>query len=119
MSAKISKKTGEVIQPRGPNHRPTFSHIRTLARVHPERLYEDERGRLYGQHDGFWFVHLPTTPAQATVDQDVEFPEEETTATLKNLKTEEELGRMNVPPPYWAASLHRLLWAKCAACCAA
>jgi hypothetical protein len=91
MSAKISKKTGEVIQPRGPNHRPTFSHIRTLARVHPERLYEDERGRLYGQHDGFWFVHLPTTPAQATVDQDVEFPEEETTATLKNLKTEEEL----------------------------
>jgi len=90
MSAKISKKTGKVISPRGPNHRPTFSQIRAWAKKEPERLFRDARGRLYGEHEGFWFVHLPPTPPHASVDEDVEFPAEGGLITASNLKTGEE-----------------------------
>lgn len=86
---RISQKSGKVIRPRGPNHRPTPHQLATWLKKEPERLFEDGDGRLYGEHDGHWFVRLPPTPPHAAVDECVEFPEEGSTLTLQNLKTKE------------------------------
>lgn len=88
MAARISKKTGEFIPEKLYQHRPSFSEVRKLAKK--KLLFQDSKGRLYGQYRGYWFVNLPTTPAHAAVDEEVEFPAEGLTISATHMKTGEE-----------------------------
>lgn len=80
--------------------RPPHKIIHMWIKKEPERLYKDELGRLYGKrHDEAfesfeqeaWFVHLPPpSHAHETVDEVVNFPREQESIEVVNLKNNDK-----------------------------